>query len=105
LRDDDISDFKRTETYKETSFFCTHRCCARVLTSALMQAQLPLAPLVADKVPPALVMGSDADPIVDPIDIEVRSLPSLPLQKLSEIHVYSCVKHGRLQPANPIFVE
>ena len=37
----------------------------------MVQSQLPLPPLAADQVPPALVMGSDTDPLVDVTDVEV----------------------------------
>lgn len=48
-----------------------------------MQAQLPLAPLAADKLPPALVLGSDADPLVDVTDVEVGTVSLLPCCRLT----------------------
>jgi alpha-beta hydrolase superfamily lysophospholipase len=38
-----------------------------------VQEELPTAALTAGKVPPALVMGSDADPIVDVNDINASA--------------------------------
>ena len=38
-----------------------------------MQEYLPLPPLSADQLPPALVLGGGADPLVDATDVEVRA--------------------------------